>query len=512
MKAILKKQIHLHSVIVYLKIQRDVERKDIQEYLNGKHFSNVLIERRVKEYLKNIKVYDEKYQLTELGNRVKISGKLPTPEEGVYQIWFTKQDSYFGNKIFYFKRISAAEASNSNNERLYLSFDDDDEHLCLPIDSNSFSKFKLLSIGDYFGRNIQQTNSITLEWHWDGLNTSYYIFNGELQLHLDKQDKKQDNLKIKNDEIPCNTKLDVFISNILLDWNKSMQRLKVHFDKISDQAKVYFEFDCQTNWNEFQLNFYKLPIMPHNLEEAKKWRDWLLINSLKKEYLNTADFQSIAIETNEKTSFSLYSSDLGIPDSQLFSNLIKKDILAFWHFQAPIDLNPNTKMKLSAKPIQLKQYDSISVQEIVGKIDLEDFKENSVCIYYDRYVLTEHQQKTAAALLDAIQTKNKIVITQIQKKTSDFIQKHRPDIKLKDAKTLFKNLLPHDRYLVVANKDKTQVWSITNSLTYIKFSTDNIDKNTKGTITQSVTFTPVDKEVLDNSLLKLLENEIKNLK
>jgi hypothetical protein len=137
-------------------------------------------------------------------------------------------------------------------------------------------------------------------------------------------------------------------------------------------------------------------------------------------------------------------------------------------------------MKLPEKTIQLKQGDSISIQEIISQMDLEDFKENSISIYYDRYIKTEHQQKTAAALLDATQSKNKMIITQNSSKDSNFIHECRPDIKLKDARTLFKHFLPHDRYLLIANQDKTLVWSITNSLDYIKFSTQNIDMNTIG--------------------------------
>ena len=105
MKVTLNKIIQLQSATVYLRFEKEIKRKDIQEYLNGKQFEKSLIENRIKEYLKNIKVYDEKFQLTAFGNAVKETGMLPTIEEGKYQIWFTNKDSYFGNKIFYFRNL-----------------------------------------------------------------------------------------------------------------------------------------------------------------------------------------------------------------------------------------------------------------------------------------------------------------------------------------------------------------------------------------------------------------------
>jgi hypothetical protein len=146
MKVTLDKNIQLNSAIVYLRFEKEIHRKDIQDYLRGKQFDNRLIENRVKEYLKNIKVFDEKYQLTALGNSVKETGMLPTVEEGKYQIWFTNKDSYFGNKIFYFKRVQPTR--ESNDEKLNLRFDSEG-HYYLSTESNSFSNLKLLPIKDY---------------------------------------------------------------------------------------------------------------------------------------------------------------------------------------------------------------------------------------------------------------------------------------------------------------------------------------------------------------------------
>ncbi len=500
MKVTLDKQIQLQSAIVYLRFEKEVKRKDIQEYLNGKRFENSLIENRIKEYLKNIKVFDEKYQLTALGNAVKESGMLPTVEEGKYQIWFTNRDSHFGNKIFYFKRVQPNR--ESNDEKLNLRFDSDG-HFYLPTENNSFSNLKLLPITDYFGQNKNHTDVIALRWNWDNLEKSNYIFDGQLG---------EGTIKFKGTPIVCKEDIKTLIEELLPDWDKKNERLRAPFNEISDQSKVSFEDNHQAKWRDFQVQFQKVPLTPYNLEDAKKWRNWLLTELLRKEYLNPSDFESLVIETNEKEAFKPYSNSLDTPKPELLSSSIQKDTLAFWHLNAPLDLNPNAKSKLSAKPVQLKKDEKISFKNISSRLGFDNFDENCVCIYYDRYVIREYQQKAVTALLQSIESKNKIVVTDTSPKenSSDFIQKHNREIKLKDCKSIFKNRPAHDRYLIIGNKDEIQIWNISNSMDYITFSERNIDMNTIGTIRQSVVFTPVSKELLDKELLNYLESEIKN--
>lgn len=502
MKLTLDKQIHLQSAIVYLRFEKEIKRKDIQEYLNGKRFDYPLIENRIKEYLKNIKVYDEKYQLTALGNAVKESGMLPTVEEGKYQIWFTNRDSFFGNKIFYFKRVQPLR--ESKEDKLTLRFESDG-HFYLPTEYNPFSKLKLLPITDYFGQNKNHTDVIALRWNWDNLEKSNFIFGGQLG-------KGEGSIKIKGNPIACNEDLNSLIEEILSDWDKKYGRLKVRFDRLHDQSKLSFESTQQTNWKDFKVQVQKAPLMPYNLEDAKKWRNWLLIDSLHKEYLNPSDFESLVIEINDKEAFKPYANALDTPKPELFSNSIKKETPSFWHLNAPFDLNPNAKTKLSAKPIELKKDDIISFKTIADKLSVNNTVENSICIYYDRFVIRDQQQRAVAAFLQAIESQTKIVVTNASRneKGSGYIQEQRPELKLKDCKTIFKKRPAHDRYLIIGNKDEIQIWNISNSIDYIIFLDRNIDMNSVGTIRQSVVFTPVSREMLDKDLLNFLENEMKN--
>jgi hypothetical protein len=504
MKVILNKEVKLYKAIVYLRLIRTIERKDIQEYLKGKRFDYPLIEIRVKEYLKSIGVFDEKYQLTYLGNYVKETGLLTTFEEGKCLIWFTNKDSYFGNKIFYFKRVQPSKESNL--EKLNIEFNNS-THFYLPTENNSFSE--LLTSNVYFGEILHQQDIIKLSWVWENLDKSYFEFNGKLEI------SEKNKINIKSTPIPVEDNLKSIIENIVTNWDKKYERQKVYFDEISIEDRFSFETNFTTKWKDFDIQLEKVPLMPYNLEEAKKWRDWLLLAELKKNYLSPSDFKTLVNEINEKDAFKAYSNGLDIPKTESFHYLLKKDPISFWHFYAPLDLNPNTKTIISAEKIQLKRGDKITFREIVNKLGIEKI-DNSVCIYYDRYIIKERQQKKAAALLESINCKNKIIITDTssEKNCSDFIKKNKPEINIIDYISIFKSHYPHDRYLIIGNKDKIQVWNISNSIDFIFFpdkdKDKDIDMNTPGEIRNSVVFTLVSKDILDKEFLNFIKNKIEN--
>lgn len=334
MKVTLDKNIELNSAYVYLRFEKEIDRKDIQEYLKGKSFENSLIENRVKDYLKNIKVFDEKLQITPLGQSVKETGLLPTVEEGKYQIWFTNGDSHFGNKIFYFKRIQPSR--DGSDEKLQLRFDEDG-HFYLPTESNSFSNLKLLPIRDYFGQNINRKDFISLRWTWEDLEESNYVFDGQLG-------KGENSIKLKPTSVPCQENIKDLIEKLLPDWDNKSLRFKISFSELSEQNRISFEANQETQWKDFKVQFQKIPLMPYNKEEALKWRNWLLIENLRKEYLSPSDFENAVVALNKLEGLKTFSESLDVPDPQTFSREVKKDALAFWHLNAPMDLNPKDKI------------------------------------------------------------------------------------------------------------------------------------------------------------------------
>lgn len=497
MKVTLSKNIELNSAQAYLRFQKEELREDIQEYLNGKKHFESLIEKRIKDYLKNIGVFDEQYQLTKLGSAVKDSGRMFVSEEGKYQIWFTQNDSFFKNKILYFRRLSP-NAKDEIRNQITL---DSKGHFLLPTDENKFTKLNLVS--DEIHGNLNGSNDqIHFSWVWDNLEKSHYIFSGQLG-----KSKRQTN--IKSEVIPSDKDIQKTISEILSDWENEQKRYSIRFNGLSEQMLTTFEDKNYTSkWNGFDVQIQNLPLIPYDKSEAKQWRDWLLNEELKKAYFSKSDFEETAIELNEKEALATFSLDIPKTKDFIEKSESKK---VFWHLTAPMDLNPNTKIKLSSKQqhVELRQGDKVSFADIVEKLG---FDNSSLFIYYDRYVYSYNQQRAVSALSKAVNSTKKIVITDLTSKenSSNFIQKNVKEITLRDSKTIFKGRTPHDRYLIAANNEGITIWNVTNSIDYISFSDRNINENTVGTIRQSVVFTPISKEMLDKDLLKFINNETKN--
>lgn len=497
MKVTLTKNIKLSSAQAYLRFQKQEKRKDIQEYLNGKKRFEPLIENRIKDYLKNIGVFDEQHQFTKLGNAVKEIGKIYVSEEGKYQIWYTQNDSFFKSIIFYFRRLQP-NAKDEIRDRISL---DRKGHFLLPSDESKYTKLNLVS-DEIFGNLNGSNDQIHFSWIWENLDKSYYIFSGQ----LGKSDRQTN---IKSEQIPSEKDIQQTISEILPEWDNEQKRYGVRYAQLNEESRKIFEDkNFVSKWNGFEVAIQNLPLMPYDKEEAKKWRNWLLNEELKKEYFSSTDFEEIARELNEKVALSAYSLD--IPKAKDFIEKTESKKV-FWHLNAPMDLNPNTKIKLSSKiqHVELRQGDKVSFADIASKLG---FDKTSVFLYYDRYVYTERQQRAVSALAKAVNSSKRIVVTDLTPKenSSDYIQKNAKEVLLRDCKTIFKGKSPHDRYLITSNQTGLNIWNISNSIDYISFSDRNIDETTVGTIRQSVVFTPISKEMLDKDLLNFINNETKN--
>lgn len=497
MKVTISKKIHLKSAQAYLRFQKEELRKDIQEYLKGEKSFEPFIENRIKDYLKNIGVFDEQYQLTKLGNTVKDSGKMFVSEEGKYQIWFTQNDTFFKTTIFYFRRL---QPSPKDEIRDKISIDRKG-HFLLPTEENKYTKLNLVS-DVVFGNINNQNNELHFSWIWENLEKSHYVFRGHLG-------NKNNPINITSEQVPSDKEIQIIISHILSDWNTEQNRYSVRFDGLSEQMRNTFEDkNHSSKWKDFDVQIQNLPLMPYDNVDAEKWRNWLLNEELKKDYFSSTDFEETAIELNEKEALSTFS--LNVPKIKEFIEKTESKKV-FWHLNAPMDLNPNTKIKLSSKTqhVELRQGDKVSFADIVAKLG---FDNSSVFLYYDRFVYNQNQQRAVSALAKAVNSMKKIVVTDLtpKDKSSDFIQKNVKEITLKDCKTIFKGRSPHDRYLIASNQNGMSIWNISNSIDYISFSVKDINETTVGTIRQSVVFTPISKEMLDKDLLNFINNETNN--
>jgi hypothetical protein len=497
MKVTLSKNIKLNSAQTYLRFQKEELRKDIQEYLNGNKQFEPLIENRLKDYLKNIGIFDEQHQLTKSGNMVKETGKMLVSEEGKYQIWFSNNDPLFKTIIFYFRRLQPNPKDEIRN-RILL---DRKGHFLLPTNENKHAKLNLVS-DEVVGSINNFNDQLHFSWIWDDLEKSHYVFSGLLG-------NKERSVKILDEKIFSDMDIKKTISEILHNWNNEQNRCMIRFENLSDESRKTFEDNnFISKWNGFEVQIQNLPLMPYNKEESKKWRNWLLNEELKKEYFNIIDFEEKAMELNEKEEFAPFN--LEVPQMKEFIEKAESKKV-FWHLNAPFDLNPNTKIKLSSKiqHVELRQGDKVSFADIVAKFGINEV---SIFIYYDRFVINEKQHRAVSALAKAVNSARKIVVTDLTPKvnSSDFLQQNMKEITLKDLKTIFKGYPSHDRYLITSNQNEISIWNISNSIDYISFSDKIINENTVGTIRQSVVFTPISKEMLDKDLLNFINSVTNN--
>lgn len=499
MKITLTKQITLYSATVYMKIKKDVLRRDIQEYLNGKRFHDPRLNNRIDHYLSEIEVY-ENNSLTEVGETVKATGYLPTPEEGKYKIWYTESDEYFGSVIMYFQREKPHDKANVSE--LNLGLDKKGHFLMSAKEKNGdveYARFDLLST-ELKGTTFKEPENVEIKLLLEDKQKSYMHFEGVLG--------KDGFIKLNHQKkVDSQEEIEDILSEALSDYSTKDKRLRMRFSpNTSKDLYVNFEdSNLPCNWRGFSGQIDGIKLMPYDEEHAKKWRDYLLRDELAKNYYSPEDFEQKADEINEKAGFDSYKDSLNIPKAKDFAT---KSQTEFWHLKAPMDLNPNLLFTDISEIITLQKDEKLSFAELFFRLGAGG--QNDIAIYYDNYVRNERQQKAAAALMDAIDASKKIIITDMspQNQKSDFIITKRKDLRLIDLKSgIFAQKTAHDRYLVVVSPNGTKIWVTTNSLDFIRFQENEVTPDTQGKVVQPVTFTPLSISVLDKELLNFVNKE-----
>jgi hypothetical protein len=336
MTVTLTKQITLKSAEIYLKLERKVKREDIQNYLQGSHFGDPVIENRVRDYLREIKIFDEQYHLTPYGNEVEKDGMVNVLEEGKYSIWITQNDTLFGNKIFFLKRQKPDEPKGDKFNEINI---DEKNHFCLSSNKKDFFFFSLknsnINKNKYNGIKLKGDTVLIFSWKWKDLESSIYTFEGQIE----------NNNIDKNIEIDSDENLSKKIIEILPDWDGKYNHYRIPFSAVSNKrgSISLFKYDYKNKWQDFDVDINNLPIEPYNLEEAKEWRNVILNMELEENYMHPDNFPGIVISINQKEGFKAYADLLDIPEinqyiSELDSSPKSRRGQAFWHLAAPLDL------------------------------------------------------------------------------------------------------------------------------------------------------------------------------
>ncbi len=327
MKITLTKNIELHSATVYMKIKKNVKRIDIQDYLKGKRFNDKLLNNRINDYLIEIGVYDTNKQLTRLGYEVKETGLLPTPEEGKYKIWYTDDDTYFGSIVMYFRREKANEYSTIDDPINFPS----NGHFIVPAkekDSHiDYAEF-VLTNNTLKCKKFDKTESITAILIIETDKPTFCFFDGNIGKEgMTKLDRQK---PIKREE-----KIESVIRDILPNWDEKYQRMRVRFNN-NDSFEIN-DFSCK--WSDFDGTIDSIKIMPYDMANAKQWRDYLLMQKVKKDYVSGTDFDKLVVETNGEDGFEAYTNKFDSPKIDSFKTKTEQFSAEFWHLNAPNDLS-----------------------------------------------------------------------------------------------------------------------------------------------------------------------------
>jgi len=339
------KQIPLKTAEVYLSLEKEVKRTDIQRYLSGQKFDNPVIENRVRQYLRTKGILDESGCSTLYGNTVKETGMVKEREEGKYRIWYTQGDDFLENRIFYFQRVQPnIWGKDEKIEQLKINFDKV-QQFCLPVTENKVFDFKVLPAkNDYYPMCLKsETDVIQCTWQWQEMKTSFFNFSGTIARTPIKDHKKDG---------PA-AQLSSIISRILPEWDKEHSRYKIHFDKINESSRNEFEYTYNRNnaWNGFDVHITALPLEPLNTEEAVQWRNWLVNQTLREKYLHPNDFADTVRAANDKEGFAAYTGALtqASPSAEEYRETITPSKPSdkgamYWHLSAPLDLNPGMEV------------------------------------------------------------------------------------------------------------------------------------------------------------------------
>ena len=504
MKIILTRKLKLKSAFVYLKLQRKVCHNEIKEYLNSNiEFTNEIVSDRIKKYLCDNGIYDNQYNLTHEGQKIKETGLIKESEEGKYQIWYTQNDPLFGDRIFYLKRIKPVDY-NSDLKDIETNFSGTFVSLPVKNDQNPDSEFTIVKTTKKYEEKKEE--EITCIWTWVDIENSNFSFKGKFDTNKDGKSRVDmiDNAKVLDFKIDLNP----FIPSILPDFNNETKRCRFKLENIkNNETYTYFEYNGTPERDGYELcQFEKVPIEPYNSEEAKKWQEKIINMELEKGYIHPDDFTGCIISTNQKEGFSAYSDQLDseIPDLEKFLSEIdpsKKSDRGknYWHLAAPLDLNIGIPQSLKIDHFSLEKNTKINLKDIAlkfGKVP------NEKVFYYDKYVTNYYQQRSVSCLLECFGFSQISVITDTnQQGFKNYLKK--TNILLKDINSVFVNRkdAPHDRFFIFKQGDNFDVWTCTNSIDFIRFYIKGkIPPEEEGTILQSVTFTKVKQNVLGEEL------------
>jgi len=327
------------------------------ELLGGRPLSmgNLLIQRCM-----NLELFDEKFNLTELGNSSIESQQVFLPERGLYRIICT-QDPLLPEKLLDIEPLAVdtlksdiqSEKNNRNDkenqEKGKIEFLPDWilelEGKIVNLIGSSKDQIKV--------NKIEKKGEYQIEENMEQLKAQLVLEdNGAANFSV--SDLFTEKLK------PPSISFDEVWKNLLgskaSDWDESItpNKLRFRFEELTEKElntflkNIKFSNPSIPNYDNFEETLVKdIPIGPKSQEDANKWAKHHLLHAIE-----SYSFHKTYIQLVKKIKLKLPEFNLNLPSEEeltldLRNNFLKKQERMpayYWFIQAPLDLNPGGRL------------------------------------------------------------------------------------------------------------------------------------------------------------------------
>lgn len=368
---------------VFLTVRFEEERKDIQTFLQkhkDKKLPNDGVSPKIVRYLQDLGLLRKDETLSIAGARVLEKGLYYAVEQGVYRVWTTNNDDLLGTIIIGLRRVNIerndkTDGRNKKQPQMETLRDfDGATHTVFLAEENKkdrqafqtrVTNIELLSDNFEIGENIESLKGFyvgeenyKIVWTLGKKEEPEIQLNGTLSLKIDGKDSgctgELPQLKVTVDaddffEIVENA----FVTaqsrpSHFQRWDSETESLRVMFSDLQDEEvergirkNMQFEVDEHFDGGAGSVTVFDAPLLANDKTEAVKWRDALFTKYMQTSYRLPGEWQKfLAEKQKEFAPLAPHLAKETTPEIAYLAEALSPDREAYFHFYAPIDLQP----------------------------------------------------------------------------------------------------------------------------------------------------------------------------
>jgi hypothetical protein len=510
MKANFSRKIFITRFSAYGVLNIGRERIDIKEYLqNNRNNTNV------NRYLQNIDVLNSRDEITSKGQKLMDTGTLFQEEEGKYAFWVTENDPFLNSKIIYLRRDRYSNEDKNIQNRKNSNFRG--EHNVIIKDKDGKQEVKTIELREMMSYSSEIQNSeLSLVWNFEiktnqtfPFSTNYFLEGNLIDtVSVERGNRKEtskDEIKELN-KYKFNYHLfldefrNIFIKNGM-DWDEKLSRMRIEFSKEVHSEKEWENFEIgnlELKQKDFgkglflKASLHQVPIMPKSEESANEWRNYLLNQILKRNYITEEQFNENLSNLNKKEAFRIYNlqSPKNIEYIQVLKPQRAEEPEAYYHLASQIDLNPFQKISKPILQFSIKSGEQKSIREIFLTL-ISPNKVVKKIIVSDRYAGSNIYHLLSILEVYFSTSLQTVILFTISEKIPKEV--NVPNflnvISMKKGDTMNDT---HDRVIVLEYTDGNRdIWKLTRGIDILELPTNSQINSDQKSSTRSCTFIKV---------------------